>query len=633
MIGKMIKRVTVVIHIASRYGTVKAYSPCSFSIRPRISILKRSVLRNSKYDFSSLLKDKGFQSIDDLLSIDKKFIISELVQKRSSARAKGDYETADTFRDEIYRLTSSDTNFLPKGYKVVVKDIPLKDGGGATWSLVPTSKISMDCLDVVNDNPSGQQSVLELAHIALGLASSSSEKGVPIDHRKLDDIVQRAKIRIKTTGEQDLRGRKASDAAFWFALSGVTDDSSDDCPDDLKFSLFDALAFICIQELDRFGKRSSCRTSDILHMVERIAAAGVQNDIFKSLQLKAAECLETKGPKEVRFLTENGILDTLREGKFELHSDRSLLWIWRFSTRQRKQRSFLSSAKRHWEGRDNQSEESITKGNRYLRNGEIDWYQVFEDPTRPLVLDVGCGMGVSVLGLASLYPGELDYMDPDHTSFFDFDSANFLGADLSGLAINYASSISNRWDTIRGKTSFLINSAEDSVHILKSYPGCVSLCMIQFPTPFKFQDEESHEVSNVENEFLSSVSQRGNMQLPSDAFNGFMVTTQLMSSIHSLLKHDGHILLQSNVEDVAVHMKDLALGIGFEPIEFPNYVEKTEASDDFPKRTQKLLNLGMERAVGKIWSSKPILPKRAATETEVACLLNRTPIHRCLMRK
>ncbi len=27
---------------------------------------------------------------------------------------------------------------------------------------------------------------------------------------------------------------------------------------------------------------------------------------------------------------------------------------------------------------------------------------MFEDPSRPLVVDVGCGMGVSLLGLASL---------------------------------------------------------------------------------------------------------------------------------------------------------------------------------------------------------------------------------------
>ena len=33
---------------------------------------------------------------------------------------------------------------------------------------------------------------------------------------------------------------------------------------------------------------------------------------------------------------------------------------------------------------------------------QYDWLAMFEDPSRPLVVDVGCSMGVSLLGLASL---------------------------------------------------------------------------------------------------------------------------------------------------------------------------------------------------------------------------------------
>ena len=64
--------------------------------------------------------------------------------------------------------------------------------------------------------------------------------------------------------------------------------------DHVNFSLFHALTFICLEELKRFGKRKSCRSIDILHMMERMAAAGTNGKLFKALQRQAVECLETK---------------------------------------------------------------------------------------------------------------------------------------------------------------------------------------------------------------------------------------------------------------------------------------------------------------------------------------------------
>ena len=37
-----------------------------------------------------------------------------------------------------------------------------------------------------------------------------------------------------------------------------------------------------------------------------------------------------------------------------------------------------------------------------------DWSAMFEDLSQPLVVDVGCGMGVSLLGLASLPHDDVD---------------------------------------------------------------------------------------------------------------------------------------------------------------------------------------------------------------------------------
>ena len=607
----------------------------SYTSVPRISYrlpvnvysLISSQLRSSQYDLNSLLKDRRHLSIEENLSQETKDIISNLVQKRSDARASGDYETADSIRDDLYRMSSNKSKLIPEGYKIVIKDIPLKEGGGATWSLQPKDKVPTDCVAVANQDSTVSESVLELAHSALGLASSSSEQGIPIEKKLLNDIVRKARIRIKLTGEQELRGRKAADAAFWFALSGVTDDFSHESSPELQFSLFDSLTFICIQELDRFGKKSSCRASDILHMVERIAAAGVNNDLFKELQFKAAECLESKDPKDIKLLIERGTLDLLRQGKFELHSERSLLWIWRFSTRQRKQRSFLLSATKHWKQQGDKIENKDSTHN--TTNIALDWSSIFDDPTRPMVLDIGCGMGVSILGLASL--DQDSKYKSNELNGLDFHNVNFMGADLSGLAINYASSICDRWKSTQGKTYFTLSSAEDAVDMLKTYPGGVALCMIQFPTPFKFKADEADEP--LYDHYRTSVIHQGNQQLPSDAFSGFMVTNRLLKSIRSVLTEDGCILIQSNVEDVAVYMKNLAEEVGFQPLNSPNPVKKLSSSGELPKRTLKWMKLGMKRAEGSIWSSNGILPKRAATETEIACLINKTPIHRCIMKK
>ena len=296
-------------------------------------------------EFSFLIKDKKVQPKEELISPDEIKTINALVEQRSEARASGNYSSADLIRDKIDSISNASvggnisvggtadefTISLPPGYKIEVKDIPRNQGGGSDWSLQPIYKVSNDLADAANleDKAEGKHtntdvSVLGLAHAALGLASASSEMGVSIDHSKLNDIVLQAKHRLLRTGEQELRGRKAADAVFWFALAGVTDDRSIGV-DELKalnFSLFDALTFICLKELQRFGQKSSCRPTDIMHMVERIAAAGVQSDIFVALQKEAAMCLELKERQDINELVQRGVVETLYKGGFELHSER-----------------------------------------------------------------------------------------------------------------------------------------------------------------------------------------------------------------------------------------------------------------------------------------------------------------------
>lgn len=561
------------------------------------------------------------------------------MSRRSEARAKGDYELADIFRNAIDEISqnSSCSVRIPKGYQIQITDAPRVQGGGSTWSLQP-------CISVENGSVEGatnsrqkntgsldDASVLELAHFALGLATSSSDKGIALDYTRLNDIVLRAKRRLYETGEEDLRGRKAADAAFWFALSGVKEDHVVGAAEGLNFSLFDALTYICLRELERCGRRSSFRVMDIMHIVERIAASGISSEVFTRFQQEAASCLETKPASDINALVERGIIDDLHQGKFEFHSERSLLWIWRFSTRQRKQRSFLKSASEHYESKEGCTEESNTKL-KFLHNNKVNcrpWSDIFEDPNRPLVVDIGCGMGVSILGLS-----KFDVMDSKEDELLNLDwcNSNFLGVDLSYLGINFASALSERLDS-KKNVYFDVIPAEDAMEwIAETYPGKVRLCMIQFPTPFRFN--EGKEIDSKEMPQQSVVNQ-GNQQLPNDAFNGFMVTRNLLQlTCKALDEVHGRLLLQSNVEDVAVFMKELAIEYGFEVLPARKSVNdiKHELNNPSPQRTQKWVTLGGDRAIGKEWSSESFLTSRGATETEVACLFNGTPIHRVLLK-
>lgn len=584
-----------------------------------------------EFDLSSLLKDKRSQPKEALLTQGEIQFIETLVNRRSDSRTKGDYFLADIMRDTIDEISMNGSCAvkIPEGYKIEVQDIPRNKGGGSTWSLQPKARVQHDLVDAANKEneniniTANDSSVLGLAHSALGLASSSSERGVPIDHDKLNEIVLQAKRRIKQTGEQELRGRKAADAVFWFALAGVKDDCAIGTEEGLDFSLLEALTFICLEELTRFGERSSCRAMDIMHMIERIAAAGVSSDTFINLQKTAAKCLETKEDKDIEDLVSRGVVERLHEGNFKFHSEHSLLWIWRFSTRQRKQRAFLRSAAKHW---DSHTDGEVPGQTGQGINTQLDWIRIFKDPSLPLVVDIGCGMGVSILGLSSLE--KID--GGKHCSLLnlDWDKCNFLGADLSVLGINFASSISARWN-LQSNVHFAVGSAEDIMdQVAKTYPGSVELCMIQFPTPFRFNDNPD--------EGMPSVVNQGNQQLPTDAFSGFMVTQGLLESARDALNNDsGRLLLQSNVEDVAVFMNKLASDAMFEPLPAKKSVKQVEEGNDgMPQRTQKWMSLGGERAEGPIWSAETFFPStKGATETEVACLLNGTPVHRVLLKK
>ena len=147
--------------------------------------------------------------------------------------------------------------------------------------------------------------------------------------------------------------------------------------------------------------------------------------------------------------------------------------------------------------------------------------------------------------------------------------------------------------------------------------------MIQFPTPYKFQYDENEEVS-------PSVARGSNSQLPSSqASDNFMVSEKLVSLTYNMLsENNGKLLIQSNCEDVSVYMRNLSVKVGFRSIEFTDLVKEL---DVVTERAKKWVECAGERPIGKYWSASSLLPQKGRTETEVACLLDKKPVHRCLL--
>ena len=144
---------------------------------------------------------------------------------------------------------------------------------------------------------------------------------------------------------------------------------------------------------------------------------------------------------------------------------------------------------------------------------------------------------------------------------------------------------------------------------------------VQFPTPFRLQ---------------KAMGKGYNSQLPRDAASGgFMVTENLLSEIHGALSKTGKLLIQSNCEDVAVFMMNTAVQKnGFNPLMFSHTMTTRNIRElglNIPKRALDWQNGGGERAIGSYWSSGPLLPPMGRTETEVACMIDGKPVHRCLV--
>eukprot|EP00268_Persea_americana_P057693 TRINITY_DN6927_c0_g1_i17.p2 TRINITY_DN6927_c0_g1~~TRINITY_DN6927_c0_g1_i17.p2 ORF type:complete len:229 (+),score=47.83 TRINITY_DN6927_c0_g1_i17:968-1654(+) len=147
---------------------------------------------------------------------------------------------------------------------------------------------------------------------------------------------------------------------------------------------------------------------------------------------------------------------------------------------------------------------------------ELDWNAIFADPSRPLIVDIGSGNGLFLLRMASTWK-----------------SSNLLGLEINSKLVRRCLDSVNQSGLTNGY--FLSTNATSTFRtIVSSYPGELVLVSIQCPDP-DFNKEEHRW----------RMLQRG-----------------LVEAIVDLLAIDGKIFLQSDIEPVALRMKELFIMYG-----------------------------------------------------------------------
>ena len=504
--------------------------------------------------------------------------IEELVQERVELRKVKNYDEADAIKA------------LLESNHIIVTDYPT-----VSWRRINVGHLEENEEDNIF-------TLMELAKHAMECSKSSFEvekKGVDkAIHVDQENIVRMAKQRLRSVMNRDATkmlspielkltnkvsaleytGRYMVDCAVKFAFAGVKDEE--------LFRLLDACVY---SELKRFGDRNSCRATDVLHMIEKLAVSGQRNSRCYFL---AAEILMNK----VDFHAEDSAntIEDLKSQNFCLLNDRPLLWLFRNSAKQIK----------HKKGR-------ISK--------LPDISSLFEDPSLPLYIDLGCGYGVSNLALSSY-----------------FSSRNTLGCDLSKNAVNYAESISHRWG-MSTRCRFINCDAETCLQAVLSskHLGAVVAIVINFPSPYQFPTTI---------DLAETFKCKGNSQLPS-SLEDFLLTNsvvelskQLMQGkkrCNSTTSEKPFILMQSNVEDVAITMKEIiersgAFGISMGAANDWTILCKNEDKilQKSPRQQRWRWNREVERAYGVGWLKKSPFDGISKSETEVNCNYYAKPIFR-----
>ena len=500
--------------------------------------------------------------------------IQRLVDERANERRSRNFTRADEIKANL------------ASFGVQLSDIPYRLGGGSTW------KRNLDPLD----------SVISLIDLSKDVYRANDPTCM-----RVQEIIQQAKDYLFEVSKRrdlslqwnfnettNLLGRKYADIAFKFAMGGVCDGD-----------LFRLLSEGHMSEIKRFGHRKSCGVMDLVQMSEKLACAGViDQEIYQTTALlirtKIAEA-ESAG-QSIKCSS----IESLESGEYSVLSSHPLRMLWRFAAKQSKhgkQRKDCESEVAEKDSGENDvesDEECEEQGGHSHISALPDLASLFDDNSLPLVLDLGCGFGTSLLGLCVSLTNDISRSnhddetphkrprlsspsllerDPQITAYSDLKNqihtkgCNFLGCDMSKRAIGYGNSLSRRW-SLQNRCQFLHCSVEDMLdHIYaSSYSGPVVWININFPTPYSqrllpyvagmqsFVRSKPETVSPLVIGSLPSLpTSIGNSQLP-ESLSEFMVSPNLFKKCARLFEKQtsqpfGFMYLQSNAEDVALTMK------------------------------------------------------------------------------
>ncbi|XP_023767806.1 phosphoglycerate kinase, cytosolic isoform X2 [Lactuca sativa] len=146
----------------------------------------------------------------------------------------------------------------------------------------------------------------------------------------------------------------------------------------------------------------------------------------------------------------------------------------------------------------------------------IDWRTIYADPDRPLFVDIGSGNGMFLFGMARKRK-----------------DMNFLGLEMNGKLVKRCLETCHLSDL---KNGYFIETNATSTFgsIVSCYPGKLVFASIQCPNPDFNRPEHRWK----------------------------MVQRSLIEAILHLLSYDGKVFLQSDIEGVALRMKEEFLKYG-----------------------------------------------------------------------
>lgn len=172
--------------------------------------------------------------------------VEELVSLRHASRLAKDYAAADAISQQLQDLG------------VRVTDCPIRSSQMPTWVFVrnvsPTNIIQL--VKEVTEFEDPHLAKPLCVEIKRQLSQFVDSSGVPFSLNEIPlDL-------------REVQGRMFADIAFNIALAGVQDDE-----------LFRLLSSGLMFELRRIGERKSCRPQDLYQMAERLACAGIVDQV------------------------------------------------------------------------------------------------------------------------------------------------------------------------------------------------------------------------------------------------------------------------------------------------------------------------------------------------------------------